>query len=762
MNDTIRKFYTYLNTDATARQDFYAWQSEFTAIHGFLDTQRKLNVGGLGVTYMIDCPSEENIFELVFCLETYYTVVLRTLAFQSVFKEETQSIDAFKVDFFKEKGIQNYFSKPYFNWFLAVPDVLEDINICAKQYNHFLLNPETDFIKSIFENVFPSAVRHAMGEFYTPDWLANFVIETLTENDENAHKKTYLDPTCGSGTFIFNVIKQFQHASDNQIFKQVFGIDLNPVSVLAAKTNYLILYAQQQEFSKDKPLKIPIYYADAIQAKFQNSNDLFAKKANDFEDIDIPSVDYVVGNPPWVNWEYLPKEYRLNTAYLWQYYNLFNVKGLEAAFIKEDISVLVTYVVLDKYLKTNGKLGFVVKETLFKSIKQGEGFRKFKIYPTNTSVNPYRIDDLTLFRPFKEAVNRTALLFIKKGQALTYPTNYVVWQPTNGKRTFDNNLKTNELSNYFDFQFKKAQPSDAKKINSGWVTVDEGDLNKTNAILGNSAYTGRTGLFTGGANAIFWLKILRGSTKGNLRITNITERAKNKAEIVERNVEPHFLFPFLTGNELDFWEYQYSKYIICPHTAESKMYPVDMDTLKKYPDTLSYFENFKVQLQDRKGFTSFDKHIHLQNYYALQRIGDYTFAPYKVAWRFICKDFRPAVIEYADDEFVGRKNIIPNEKIIFVGLNDREEAYYLCGLLSSTAYRKAIKSYMVDTQITPSILSRLNLPKFDAANPNHLQISAFCQKGHFSENKAFFVNEIDNIVEEMLLEITDKAMLSLL
>ena len=283
-------FYEFINANVTARQSFNTWKSEFTAIHGFLDTQRKLDVGGLGVTYTIDCSDEENIFELVFCLETYYTIVLRTLAFQTVFKEKTLSIDAFNADFFKEKGILNYFSKPYFNWFLALPDVLEDINICAKQYNHFLLNPETDFIKSIFENVFPSAVRHAMGEFYTPDWLANFVIETLTENDENAHQKTYLDPTCGSGTFIFNVIKQFQAASDNQIFKQVYGIDLNPVSVLAAKTNYLILYAQAQEFSKDKPLKIPIYYADAIQAKFQNSNDLFAKKANDFEDIDIKSI----------------------------------------------------------------------------------------------------------------------------------------------------------------------------------------------------------------------------------------------------------------------------------------------------------------------------------------------------------------------------------------------------------------------------------------------------------------------------------------
>jgi hypothetical protein len=175
---------------------------------------------------------------------------------------------------------------------------------------------------------------------------------------------------------------------------------------------------------------------------------------------------------------------------------------------------------------------------------------------------------------------------------------------------------------------------------------------------------------------------------------------------------------------------------------------------------LQYFEDFKTALQDRKGFTTFDKHIQLANYYAIQRIGDYTFAPYKVAWRYICKEFRPAVIEYADDKYLGKKNIIPNEKIIFVGLQDRQEAYYLCGLLSSTLYRQTIENYMIGTQITPSIISRLNLPKFDKNNEFHLKISELCQNGHFAENKEVFVSDIDVIVENMLAQIIHKAKLS--
>lgn len=755
MANLINYLYNNLSKTPKTQRDFQQWKIDFMAIHGLLDSQRKIDCDGLYANYQIEHNSQDDIFKLIFCFETYYTIVLRILGFRVVFKGLDITKQLFEKGYFLQKGVQNYTCKAYFNWFLEIKEIEEQLNNLA--INSYLENLETDFIKEIFETVFPSSVRHAMGEFYTPDWLANFTIQTLTESDELAHQKTYLDPTCGSGTFIFNIIRQFKQKSDNQIFKQVFGIDLNPVSVLAAKTNYLILYAQCFDFSENEPLQIPIFYADAIQAKFENKV-MFSDFIGEYENITIPKVDYLVGNPPWVNWEYLPTDYKLRTAYLWKYYNLFSIKGLEASFIKEDISVLLTYVSLDKYLKDKGKLGFVVKETLFKSIKQGEGFRKFKIYPTNTPLNPYRVDDLTLFKPFRDAVNRTALLFIQKGEAVQYPTNYVVWQPLNGKRSFENNFKVEELSKYFKFIPKKAQPSNIEKINSGWITVENENLDKTNLILGKSDYLARTGTFTGGANGIFWLNIIE-KQNDLLVVQNITERAKNKMETLKTILETRFVFPFLTGNDLEFWQYSYSKYTLCPHTAESKMYPVDRKTLEKYPKTLQYFQHFQTELQERKGFTTFDKHIQLANYYAVQRIGDYTFAPYKVAWRYICKEFRPAVIEYAEDKYVGKKNIIPNEKIIFVGLQDRQEAYYLCGLLSSTLYRQTIENYMIGTQITPSIISHLHLPKFNINNEAHLKISELCESGHFAPNKVFFVTKIDAIVENMLMQITDKAML---
>lgn len=742
---------------------FSYWLKDFKMVHGELNTQKTKSIEPIESAYSIIINDKPDLFKLIYALETSYVSLVKFIAFKGI-NEKTDS--NFRIDsiingtYFTEKGIINFSTKKYFNWLINDQDLREKLKILLKVIlSEYQLNLEIDSIKLIYENIFIKQIRHSMGEYFTPDWMAKHIINNILYDDEYSINKSFLDPSCGSGTFIFNVIQQFAK-ENNTIFQNIYGIDLNPVSVLAAKANYLLLYVKYLGNSANFNLKIPIYYADTIQSKFSSNNDLFTNEVeNDYEEISIPKVDYVIGNPPWVNWEYLPNEYRRKTKFLWQHYGLFSQKGMNAGFIKEDISVLFTYVVADKFLKNDGNLIFVVKETLFKSVKQGEGFRRFKIIPTNTPLNPYLVEDLSLFKPFNGAVNRTAIVYLKKGEELSFPVNYLEWMPLNGKKSLENNFDLNNLKDRFKFIKKKAQPSNVRNPLSGWISTEESELEKIKFVLGKSHYKARTGVFTGGANGIFWLSVLN-DVEDKLLVQNITHRAKNKMESIEKELEKEYVFPFLTGRDLTFWSYTYSKYILCPHTRKSKMYPITKKELSKLPLTKDYLEFFQNELIARKGFTSFDKHIQIKSYYALQRIGDYTFAPYKVAWRYISKHFTPAVIEYADDEYLGRKNIIPNEKIIFIGFEHKEEAYYVCGILSSNLYRKTIESFMVGTQITPSLLQRLNIPKFDITNDFHIRISLICLDGHKKDNdKNQAIQLINGLVEQLII---NKPMLSLL
>lgn len=726
---------------------YFEWKKCYTYIHGFFDTQRKIDIQYLENIFDIPLgPSQEELFKLIYSIETYYSIILRIIAHKAIFGSIQYTKEVFEDKIYIAKGILNYSCVNYYNWFFdlsraegLVKDVYDAVNLEDVEI-------EGDAISTIFEYIFPKVLRHSVGEYYTPYWLANTVIDQLIINDESAPSKKYIDPACGSATFLVALINKFRTLSNNAIFSNICGIDINPLTVLAAKTNFLILYNKYCNLTSENPIEIPIYCADTIAI---NDTPILLTEKNNYDNVPCIKYDYIVGNPPWVNWEYMPEKYRIQHAQLWQYYGLFPKKGLNSNFIKEDISVLLTYVAMDKYLKNGGKIGFLVKETLFKSIKQGAGFRKFKIIPKEIDLRVLRVDDLTKIKPFKDAVTRTTIIYIEKGKKTNYPVDYVIWNPSSKVRSFGNN-GIFMLSEYIDFETLKARPSINGDISSGWITETEDEMKYSKYILGNNRLVARTGVFTGGANGIFWLNIDSDQNE-TVWVTNITESAKNKMKKVHLEIEKEYVFPFLTGKDLGFWSYAYSKYILCPHTCETRMYPIDRSRLAKYPLTERYFSEFRKELEDRKGFTSMDESIHKQYFYTLQRIGSYTFAKYKVCWKYISKTFIPAVVEYANDNYLGEKNIIGNEKIISIAFENRDEAYYVCAVISSTPYRKTIENYMVGTQITPSIISRLNIPKFDRENEQHLELSRLCREGHFSKNaKKDYIEQIDAIIKNNL------------
>ena len=125
--------------------------------------------------------------------------------------------------------------------------------------------------------------------------------------------------------------------------------------------------------------------------------------------------------------------YRRSTAGLWSDYGLFRQKGLKARLggAKDDISILMTYVCHDAYLKPSGKLGFVITQSVFKTKGGGEGFRGFRYSrPGNaeTYLAPLEVEDLSNLQPFEGATNRTAVFTAGKSQtAVAYPVPYVLW-----------------------------------------------------------------------------------------------------------------------------------------------------------------------------------------------------------------------------------------------------------------------------------------------------------------------------------------------
>ena len=111
-----------------------------------------------------------------------------------------------------------------------------------------------DLLKVLYQNLIPQKLRHDLGEYYTPDWLASHVLD-LVAYDGNPDTRV-LDPGCGSGTFLVEAINRIRqwfshHRYDcgfseegliQRILNNVVGFDLNPLAVMASRVNYLRYY----------------------------------------------------------------------------------------------------------------------------------------------------------------------------------------------------------------------------------------------------------------------------------------------------------------------------------------------------------------------------------------------------------------------------------------------------------------------------------------------------------------------------------------
>jgi len=136
-------------------------------------------------------------------------------------------------------------------------------------------------------------------------------------------------------------------------------------------------------------------YAKIEELEKEGKNKIWTRLLkNSFAPLLMGKFDFVVGNPPWVRWGYLPEGYRDATLKLWKEYGLFSLSGMDVRLGagEKGFSMLFTYVAADRYLKKGKKLAFLITQEVFKTKGAGEGFRRFKVKNTPVKVVKYEIE----------------------------------------------------------------------------------------------------------------------------------------------------------------------------------------------------------------------------------------------------------------------------------------------------------------------------------------------------------------------------------
>jgi hypothetical protein len=316
---TIKLLYAkLLNTkNEKTRILFEDWMRLFKQATGY-DPNKFKELKELAEDYGFE-KSNINYDILIFAIHTYYALIMKLLAAEIAYlRGSGRFLKSYVVElddaytskgieglknilkelesggiFKKLLGIENFLEGDYFSWYVeeidqelgdAIAEIarrLSDYEIATPQ-----LEPEyaRDLLKDLYQNIVPRDIRHSLGEYYTPDWLAELILDEVGlsyENLENMGKEDslkpleirVLDPACGSGTFLILYISRLRIYAEKHyltdtlakyILENVVGYDLNPLAVLTARTNYLLAIAELIQHSRLGSIEIPIYLADSI------------------------------------------------------------------------------------------------------------------------------------------------------------------------------------------------------------------------------------------------------------------------------------------------------------------------------------------------------------------------------------------------------------------------------------------------------------------------------------------------------------------
>ncbi|MCX7427082.1 MAG: N-6 DNA methylase [Planctomycetia bacterium] len=594
---------------------------------------------------------------LVLALETYYTVLVKLLVAEATPRRPAAA--GWAETLLRTRNADDPFAWYTEAWSAEIAEAIRDIAGKVARYASVPpSSPGADVFGRLYQHLFPQGLRHGLGEYYTPEWLAEHVLDATGYSGSGDGR--LLDPACGSGVFLLAAIRRIRRARGGsteprelarEILDSVVGFDLNPLAVMTARANYLLAIGDL--LGPEPAVEIPVYRRDAILDEAQPGE----------------RFDYVVGNPPWIAWEYLPAAYREATAPLWRHYGLFSLSGTEARHGggKKDLSTLVLYAAADRYLKHGGRLGFVITQTLLQTKGAGDGFRRFRLGVSGEPLGVLRVDDMVRFQPFAGAANWTAAIVLEKGRETTYPVPYVRW-------TLDGRLPRggDVPEGCFSRESCTARPIDPARPRSPWLVLPEGTAADVAPRPGPSDYVAHLGANSGGANGVYWVEVL-GRRGDGVLVRNLPGRGKRAVEAVECVLEPDLLYPLVRWGDVARYHARPRTWLLLAQDVQSRKGIDEAVMQDRYPRTLAYLTRFREALIARAAYRRYQ---HRWAFYSMYNVGPYTPAPIKVIWRRMDTRIRAAVVEPIDDAVLGTRPVIAQETCVQLEAGSLAEAHY--------------------------------------------------------------------------------------
>ena len=244
---------------------------------------------------------EETDLDRLFLRHTYLSAVVG-LAVQSAFGIDIRKNSAPNPErllggsiFVANTGVRGVVESDFFIWPAEIENGVDWVVDLATRVASFdWKNANYDIARVLYQSVIPSEDRRRLGEYYTPDWLAEAIVKEVVPWPL---KKRILDPACGSGTFLRAAIRQYISIAETEgwqakrildgLRQSVIGVDVHPVSVHLARATW-VLAARDiliRASAQEGEITVPVYLGDSLQLRTENGNLLGEKQVT----IPVPS-----------------------------------------------------------------------------------------------------------------------------------------------------------------------------------------------------------------------------------------------------------------------------------------------------------------------------------------------------------------------------------------------------------------------------------------------------------------------------------------